>query len=383
MAESKAPKVQKITCNTKPIVDALDLGIISANISKHYRLSTMIQITGTKNLVTFNTAAANILSEMKVRGMSEGISSNEPVIALIDADKFKSLMSTIEANTVEIEFVEGGIILRAGSSKFVFPAYVDSSDYTLPGLDLADKDAPSIDINVANWKAIQNNQSYALAASFVHPVYNNLYIGGDGTALAGDFDISAFTLSQKGEDILERCLLPGTIINLLASVPDGAKIVKTDNGYQIQVRTDTFEYTSQFVPKHEEDEDVGSYHADIILSQFQADTNIIDVSLPALRRSISQIDIVSDIESNSKVDLQVRSDILTVSTGEVNVPIKVKPSAGSQDWDAVFYFKQLQKAVAHHNEDTLHLSPIIHDDSVDGLLMYDVELQTIIATVQD
>ena len=372
----------KITCNTKPIVDALGLGIIAANVSKHYRLSTMLQITGMKNLLIFNTAAANILSEMKVRGMSEGI-GDEPVIALVDADKFKTLLSTLEANTVEFDFVEGGVIVHSGSSKFVFPAYVESDGYTIPSLDPVDVDAVKIDIDISNWKFIQDSQMYALAASYIHPVYNNVWIGEDGSVLSGDFDISLFTCSKKGTDLNESCLLPATIVNLLSSIPEGGKLVKMKKGYQIQVITDAFEYTSQFTPKHETDPDVGSYHSDIILSQFKGDNPVLEVSLPAIQKTLNQANIVSDMESNSKIDMKHENGTLTISNAEINSKISVK-SDTNLDWSGSFYFKQIVKAIAHHKEDTLKIMPIINEDSdsVDGLLLYDIDLQTIVAGVE-
>lgn len=374
---------KKVVCNTKPVVDALDLGVINANISVHYRLSTLLQITGTKNLITMSTAAAGVLSEMKVKGLSEGIKDSEKVTALIDAEKFKSLMGTVDTNSVEIKFIDGGIELWAGSSRYVFPACVDANDYTLPTLSKSEPDAQVIDINVNNWKSILNSQTFALATSFLMPVYNYVWVGEDGTVLTGDMDISQFTKSNKGSDLPETCLVPDTILNLLAAVPDGAQIIKLSKMYQIHLVTDTFEYTSQFALKHESDEDVGDYNSDIILSQFEPSNNTFDVSVSALRKAINQIGIVSNIESNTKIDVSLEKNVLRVISSEVNVPIEVKVNDNTEDWKSTFYYKHLQKTVSHFDDDTIQVSPIVRDNEVAGLLMVGEELQIIIAGVQN
>lgn len=366
----------KFILNTKPLVESINLGVINSNVKKNYRISTMLQIKADKSLLTLNTTAANILSEMKIRGSGD---SEEDVISFVDAIKFKNLLSTIEAASVTIEFVDGGIILHAGGSKFTFPSVVDADDNELPSPELPDYNAPSIEIKKDDWKFIQDSQMYAISESFIHPVYTNVWISDEGSVLVGDFDTSLFTHSKKC-NLGETCLLTTTIVNLLNSVPEGAKLVKMEKGYQIQVSNDAYEYVAQFVPKHEDDPDCGDYHAKVILEQFKADDAAPHISVPlaAIKKIISQAGILAD-GNTSKIKVKLADKQLKLENKDIDGIIPVKGDNLDSGFESDFYFNQLNSVISHFSEETIHIVPIIRDEVTQGLIVWDKDLQTVLS----
>lgn len=377
----------QFTCNTKPLVDSVGLAVIDSNVNKNYRLSTMLQLAISDKMLKVNAAAANILSQATIKGKVQAGLTDENgkdlSIAQVDTAKFKKLIGTIETDTVTIEFVSGGIVLHSGASKFTFPASVDSDDYTMPVPDMPDYKAESIEVKKADWKFIDDNQMFALANSFIHPVYNNVWIGDDGKVLVGDFDSSLFTLSKHGS-LGEGCLLPETIVNLLNAVPEGARLVKLKDMYQIQLQTDAYEYVAQFTPKHEGEGDEGNYHSDIILSQFKTDVQGCVIPLAGVKKILGQASILRSSGTTDTIDIDVDTDNLTIHNSEVRGKIPVKPlKAGSVDFNITFYFDQLDNVISHFNGETVNACPLINDGSVDGIVLYDGEMSAILADVEE
>jgi hypothetical protein len=58
----------KFTVSTKPLSNALDLGVINANISKYYQTSCLAQITCNKHDLRINLEASFIRTELHPKG---------------------------------------------------------------------------------------------------------------------------------------------------------------------------------------------------------------------------------------------------------------------------------------------------------------------------
>ena len=113
------------TLSTKPFADALDLGVIPANISKYYRLSCLAQLTASKRELRINLEASNVVTEILLKGSGD---SDETVTGFVDALILKQLVGTLESNTVTLEYTSGAIVLHSGSSKFNLPFLAESGD---------------------------------------------------------------------------------------------------------------------------------------------------------------------------------------------------------------------------------------------------------------
>ena len=115
----------KFTVSTKPLQDGLSLGVIKSNVSKFYQKSCLAQITADKHTLTINLEAASITSELLFKGVGEG---EDKVTTFVDCLMLKDLVSTLDNNTTILEFVDGGVILISGKSKFTLPQMIDESD---------------------------------------------------------------------------------------------------------------------------------------------------------------------------------------------------------------------------------------------------------------
>ena len=96
------------TCNTKPLIEALSLGVINSNISKFYRKSCLAQISGdSSDTLVINLEASYIYSEIRLKGYKEG-EGDIPTV-FVDNSLLKSLVSTFENATTTFEFTDSGI----------------------------------------------------------------------------------------------------------------------------------------------------------------------------------------------------------------------------------------------------------------------------------
>lgn len=344
----------KFTVSTKPLSNALDLGVVNANISKFYKRSCVAQLTATKDTLRINLQASFICSELILKGSG---SDDSTATALVDCAMLKSLVGTFEANLTTIEFIEGGVVLHSGSSKFNLASLEVGEDVELDrpeGVESAT--APTVKVDNSGWKFIKDYQLYAAATTFVHPVYTRVWVGASGDVIVGDFDNSLFTFSKKGA-LGETCLISDTIVNLFTSLPEGAEITKLEKGYRVDVKTDGFEFAASFTPQHESDEGVGSYRSDIILETNVKDpNNLIKVNAPTISKFLSQADLLSS-GSQSRLIVALKGDELQIK--DENVDCKVKVEGACQDFQANFSFTYFRTLFSNLNEDVVEISPII------------------------
>ena len=130
--------------STKPLTDALNLGVINQNVSKFYQKSCLAQVTASKRDLKINLEASNVLSELHLRGSGD---SEETVTTFVDCLLLKQLVSTFEANVTTFEFTEGGLILHSGKSKFTLPKMIDDSELELNSPSKLEGQSSIIDID--------------------------------------------------------------------------------------------------------------------------------------------------------------------------------------------------------------------------------------------
>lgn len=370
----------KFIVNTKPLSDGLDLGVINANVSKFYSKSCLAQVTATKHTLRINLEAAFILSEIRLKGSGD---SDTTETVFVDSLLLKQLVSTFESSTVTLEFSEGGLILHSGKSRFTLPKMMDEVDLELKVPKLPDYATDPIKINKDDWKFVKENQMYAIAMSFIHPVYTKVWVGNDGDVLVGDFDNSLFTHSKRSK-LGNTCLLSDTIINLFNSLPDGAQLIQSDKSYLINVKTDGFEYISEFTPQYESDEDVGSYNSDIILgmmnpSQSESEFGSVKFNAPAVTKFLSQAALISS-GSDDVIKFSIGEDS-QLSLEDRNVNCKLAVTGNVQSAYSVEFKTALLKSVISNYSEDVSVSPMIQGDEIVGIVLWDKNLTTVIAGV--
>ena len=364
------------TLSTKPLADALALGVVNANISKFNNRSCIAQITATRAGLTINLEPNLIVTEIRLKGMGD---SDSQEVRFVDSLLFKQLVSTFETNTISIEFVEGGIVLHSGKSKFNL-ANITESDGSLNKPEMGDYGDDGLVIDKSKWSFIKNRQQQFASMAFLHPVYTRYYINDSGDVLIGDFDQSVFSHSNKGT-LGETCLISDTILNLICSVPDGAKIKKISNGYQIHVTTDAFELISDFHPEHEEDEGIGSYNSDIILSLLQKTAQYVKIPSRAVEKILKQSELLSR-SSEDSIMFGVQNGVAFFEGSNIDGKIDVE---GNKDvnFKVEFKLKLLSQVLTNYPGDTIYVGPMVQDDEVVGIVSWDDDIEVVLAGKDD
>lgn len=366
----------KFTCNTKPLNDALALGIVNSNVSKYYAKSNLAQITATKTKVTINLEASYIVSELALKGMGD---TDETVTTFVDSLLFKQLVSTFETTTITLEFVAGGLILHSGKSKFTLPQMMESGELELRKPSSVEG-LVATDVARDDWKFIKDNQMFAISMSFEQPVYTRVWVGESGDVLVCDLTDGVVTHSRRSK-LQATCLLSDTVINLLSSLPEGAKIRQNDRNYIVTVTTDSFSYTSEFTPQYEDDPDVGSYHSEIILPSTIEPKEVITVSAPALNKFMGQASLLSS-GTEAQIEMSVEGKQLTLK--DDNVDCKVDIESGDVEPFAVsFKTSYLASIISNFGNAKLHISPRVRDDKVVGVGFWTSDLGAVLAAVED
>ena len=350
----------RFTLSTKPLADALNLGIINGNISKFYSKSCIAQLTASKHELKINLEANRVYTEVLLKGSGD---EDSTVTTFVDCLLLKQLVNTFETSTVTIEYVDGGITIHSGSSKFNLPKSVqlDGQEYSLKAPALPEAGSPSVQINKSDWKFISDYQMYAIATSFVYPIYTRVWVGDDGTVLIGDFSQQIFTTSKKSP-LGKTCLIEETIVNLFNAVPDNATLSQVGSNYVINVKTDGFEYAAEFSPLYESDEGVGSYKSEAILGAMASDeTNNFAVSVPAVTNTLSQAELLANSGDDS-VQLSLEGKELRIKAENVDVRIPVEGECAP--FKADFKMSLIRPLMSNIDEETVKISPVVDESGV-------------------
>jgi len=367
----------KFTLSTKPLADALNLSVIPANVSKYFRLSCLAQLTASKRELRINLQASNISTEVLLKGSGD---QDEEITAFVDCVILKQLVGTLESSTVTIEYVDGGVVLHSGSSKFTLPQLAESGDGELLRPTLPAADASKIKINLDDWKFIKDYQMYAVALSFVHPIYMNAWIGESGDVIVGDFDNSLFTFSKKNK-LGRTCLLTDTIINLFNSLPEGAEITLMDKSYRVDVKTDGFEYASEFTPKYENEDGIGDYRSDVFLSTVaKTEDNAFKVAVAPIAKFLSQSDLLSSGGDN-KIEFILTGNELQIK--DENIDCKVKVEGQCNDFKVPLNTTLFKPIISHLDAENVNICPVISEGDIGGLVIWTDNLSVVIGAMDE
>jgi hypothetical protein len=342
----------KFTVSTKPLKNVTSLGIIKANISKFFYRSNIVQITATRDTLKLNIEASGIKTRMTLKGSGD---SDTPASIMVDCAKFKSLIDSIETEVVSIEFIEGGMYIHAGTSKFAVPQMIDVNDVQLNEPIDQYTAASTLTIKPADWQFIKDHQMYAISNSENHPVYKNVWISKDTDVIVGDYDIGMFTYSKRG-DFGSTCLLPPSLINLLTSIPEGSTISKVNKEYVLNITTDSYSMITEFTPKYEDDESVGSYNAEIILGMLNHPESFVSVDVAPIIKFINQSAIISQSDTDKIVNFSIKDGTLTLMNRTSSYSMPVTATASYTVKFAIDYIKSV---LSNFDSDTINIAPMM------------------------
>lgn len=363
----------KFIVNTKPVINGLDLGIIASNITKFYQKSCIVELTIENNSLRINTEASAIKSELIFKGSASGDGQNH---VFVDSLLFKNLMKTIDSDTVEFEISENGLTIYAGKSKFNLPQVVSGDDLELSRPENLDEVSRFIGIDKAGWEFIKDQQMYAIAMSFIHPVYTHAWLSETSGVIVGDFDNSIFTHSHAAH-LTSTCLITDTIINLLTTVPEDSQIIQLGKNYEIKVETDPYTYVCEFLPRYEEDEGIGDYSSDVILSLFDHETGV-DINTSVVSKYISQAELFTTTNDDT-IDLKMTDDAFNLINQNVNCKIPVDNPFG--EFSITFKISLLKDAISHMDSEIISICPLLQDDQVAGIIMWTENMETVLAGI--
>ena len=290
----------------------------------------------------------------------------------------KQIVATLESATVTIEYTDGGIVLHSGSSKLTLPQLADSSDGELKRPELPKDSDPKMKLDNTDWKFVKDYQMYAVALSFVHPIYMNVWVSESGDVIAGDFDNSLFTFSKRNK-LGTTCLLTDTIVNLFNSLPEGAEITKMGESYRVGVKTDGYEYASEFTPKYE-GEATGNYRADVFLAQVVKDpAKAFKVAVAPIAKFLSQADLLSS--GSTKVNISVSGNQLQLK--DDNIDCKIAIEGQCPDFSTPMDSDHLRSVIGHLDAENVSISPIVDGDEVNGLVIWTDNLAVVIGSMDE
>lgn len=365
--------------NTKPLNDALGLGIVNANISKFYSKSEVAQLTLSANELKINLEAANIATEIKLKGIGEGIV--QPITLFVDCVTFKSLVNTIDTNIIELEPQDNSLLVRAGKSKFTLAGKSDESEFTLRTPEAVDLSTVSTrPINKEYWKFVKTHQLFAIAVSEVWPVYNKIYVSEDDLAIIGDLENGTFTKSEMS-DLKTTCLLTETTVNMFNAVPDGAVIYAVGEDFGVHVKTDSYELVSQFTPVYESTEDGIDYNVGLILGTFNTTgENVLEVELAAMQKALTQAVLLST-SGEFKLMLEVADNTVKIHNEVINCKVKAK-SGTSVDYSMEISVPKLQAIMSHCCEEAVKIAPYESEGEIVGILVDSGDVQFVQAAAE-
>ena len=249
-------------------------------------------------------------------------------------------------------------MVYSGHSKFSIPQLLDANDVQLdePELEYTG-DNNTVLINPEDWQFIRDHQMYALATSEDLPVYTNVWVSKDKDVLTGDMKNSWFTYSKCG-GLDTTCLLPASLVNLLTSIPKGSTIAKSGNSYVLDIHTDSYSMLSEFLPKYESDDSVGSYNSEIILSKLRHPESYIIVGVSTILKFISQTSILKSGDQDN-LEFTIGDETLLLSTASGSYSMDVDTT---ESYEVNFRLDLFKSVISNFDTDKVNISPIWNKD---------------------
>ena len=363
------------TLSTKPLVNATNLVIINSNVDKYDGKTTVVELTATKTALYLNTVSKQILSEVKLLGVSD---TEEEASIYVDALMFKSLISTIKAAQVELEFTDDALTITAGKSIFTIPKTGSSDGQLSKPEEFATTDSAFAEpLNLPKWKLVKNHQLYAKAENYTKPVYTYVWVG-SGNVLVGDLDKGLFTHSTECQ-LDMTCLLSESIINLITSLPENAKILKKETSCIIYVSADSYEYRSQIIPVFESD-DNGYYMSDTILGIFDTDMPV-KVSATDILTALNQASLLT-MEKEPTVNITISTNHINIKDRRVNIGIDAQGTVDTP-YTLTYKLSRLKDLVAKCPDPQLTICPRLVGDEVAGIVIHTEGYDAIASAAED
>ena len=342
----------KFVVSTKPLKNVTNLGIIKANISKFYYRSNVVQIAANRDTLTINIEAAGIKSRMILKGSGD---EDTAVSTIVDCLVFKNLIDSIDTDVLSLEFIPGGgITVRAGSSKFALPQLLDTKEVQLEEPIDEYTGSEAVTIKPGDWQFIKDHQMYAIAAKEDHPVYKNVWVGKDVGTLVGDYDRGLFTFAKRG-NFDTSCLFPPTLINLFSSIPEGSTVSKLGRNYILRISTDSYSMLTEFTPKYEDDEAVGSYNSDIFLGMLVHPESYITVDAGPIAKFINQTSILKQTEADRLIEFTVDKGQLTLAKKVSSCSMAVNTS---DTYTIKFATDLFKNVISNFDSDRINIAPM-------------------------
>lgn len=369
----------RFTVSTKPFSDGLNLAIVNSNVSKFSQKSNIAQVSVSNNQLVVNLECDNVKTEIRFKGGIDGDVSDK--IATVSCLVLKQIVSTFDSAVTTVEFDENGLILYSGKSKFVVPDIIKNTDMELnkPRYNVGGSDIRQID--KASWKFIDDHQMFAISMSFVNPIYTRCWIGDTTDVLVGDMDNSIFSHSNKGT-LGETCLLRSDIINMFVSLPEDATLSNIGDAYLVHTKNDCYEMYSEVTPEHEDDPNLGSYNADIIMDMMKTDmSKAVKINTSSILKTLNQSDLLSTEDKSAKaVFINVDSNVLTVSDDNVDCKVDVEGSSGIS-YNIKMKASNFKSAISNIDSESVFIAPVTNGetDEIVGLILWTDNMSTLVA----
>lgn len=371
----------KFNLNVAPLKDALNLGVINSNISKFFEKSTVVELTvDGDNELRINTQATSLLSEATIKGDNE---DKGTASAIVDCILFKQLVSTVDTNEMSLDFQDNFLVVQCGKSKFNVPKLLTDEDGASLDRPASGSDVESNlcgELHPTVWKYVQDHQLYAVAMSQINKVYTRVWISGDRGVLTGDPTLSFFTY-QPDSDLDSSCLVSSTIVNLLSTLEEGSKLYRvSDNSYVVDMSSDVFEFRSQFMVDHEDENGMGTYDADMIFDMVFDDTQTsVNVSKQKLYSNVKQAELFSS-SSDPLVFVEASDSGLKLVNDNVNC--KISSDNPGINYKVGFTLTDLDTVVSHMDGDDIEFAPIVKEDEVFGIRLKSGNLVALLGGVE-
>ena len=222
---------------------------------------------------------------------------------------------------------------------------------------------------------------YAIGMSSVRPIYNRAWVGQSGDVIVGDYENSIFTKSDKNQ-LDKTCLLSHTIINLFNSLPEGAVIATSENGYVISVQTDGYEYLTEFSPEYESDEGVGSYNSEIILDMLNTDdSQSVTVNVNGIKKLLDQTSILSS-KSDNTILFKLEPGQISLVDDNIDGKISVEGNVEGS-YELKFKTDLIKSVMSNFDEETINMAPKHQGDVIVGIIFWTKNMSVVLGSVDE
>lgn len=368
----------KFITNTKPLVDAINLGVVNSNVSKYNSRTCTAQITANASELVINLESESVYTEIHLPGSGD---ENDQVVSFVSNTLLKSLVGTFESSTTTFEFVEGGVVLHSGKSRFTLPEISSEADMSLRKPDYANNLESSVfDVKKDNWSFIKNNQTFAISMSYVSPIYTYVWVGANGDVLTGDNDNGIFTHSMKNP-LSSQCLVQESVVNFFDSLPEGAECTNCGDFYIVSIKTDGYQLYSEIVPIKEDDDH--QYNSDIILGLFNKPDYHVTIDPNTAYKILSQAELLSSAvnSEDGRIHVKLENDLLSFRDSNVDASVKVAYNSDEKcnDFELDFYIKSIKSIVSKFTGESVNIAPTYLEGEVTGILIWDDDLECVLA----